>query len=698
MNMERKSVQYWSDRILDYLLEKRKVNPDLRFWLRQKNTKDRLNQGYWFQGDDKYIAIGLYNRTAGDLSTRSVSFKVGLSDTEISWIAIDVGFKNEKDKNVLYFYRRCLDQIQDLYEVHSKHFKCDFESSLNLYDCLDKTFDVIKPQMDQIIHELKLEEKLIIPSEKFEKWLERILNIRSNLNDLPSDHFVKHENLKSINMSLNQILYGPPGTGKTYSTIVKSLSIIEHRPVKELENEPRNKLKLRYDNYVKSGQIVFTTFHQSMSYEDFVEGIKPLEPEKDGGEVIYKVVDGLFKQIAQKAENPSNPSFEKAYSRLLKELESGDAMTVSMGKGESFDIMLSKNGYDLSVESDTYIKNITKNGLSYVSNSQQFIGVWGKYYKAFFNFLKDKYDYDPTAQAANDLNYILIIDEINRGNVSQIFGELITLIEKDKRLGASEGLTVTLPYSKKQFGVPSNLYIIGTMNTADRSVEALDSALRRRFAFKEISPQPDLLAPDKLLWFLWLKDWDYEWEDEKWLRHEKSLLSLLDGKKIDKDAYYQLDKIEWKEGFDRNVFKGVVEFHGLNMEKLLETINQRIELLLDKDHQIGHSYFFSLIGADDCGEELLSIFYDKIIPLLEEYFYGDFGKIGLILGKHFVRLKSGAEVPFADFEMDDKAIFQDKPLYTIIDYRQPEHGLSVSFLEAIKSIYVSSSSQPLLNE
>ncbi|HOI01797.1 MAG TPA: AAA family ATPase, partial [Candidatus Cloacimonas acidaminovorans] len=169
---------------------------------------------------------------------------------------------------------------------------------------------------------------------------------------------------------------------------------------------------------------------------------------------------------------------------------------------------------------------------------------------------------------------VLIIDEINRGNVSQILGELITLIEPDKRLGNEEELEVTLPYSKEKFSVPSNLYIIGTMNTADRSVEALDTALRRRFSFEEMAP-------------------DY---------------SLLEGSTSE----------------------------GINLAELLKTINNRIEGLLDKDHVIGHSYFLRVSKGE---KTLQDVFFDEIIPLLQEYFYGNFGRIELVLGRGFVASK-----------------------------------------------------------
>jgi len=248
---------------------------------------------------------------------------------------------------------------------------------------------------------------------------------------------------------------------------------------------------------------VFTTFHQSFSYEDFIEGIKPIMEE--GKEAIsYQIENGIFKDLCLKAQS------------------------------------------------------------------------------------------DP------ENRYAIFIDEINRGNVSAIFGELITLIEPDKRIGAVNELKVKLPYSKREFGVPKNVDIIGTMNTADRSVEALDTALRRRFSFTEMQPNPEILL-------------DSEYQD-------------------------------------------------VDLKQLLETINQRIEVLIDKDHQIGHSYFIGIQNLD----ELKLVFKDKIIPLLEEYFYGDLGKIGLVLGGNFIfREENTAKFPknftYENDFLEDKKIYRFTP-------------------------------------
>jgi 5-methylcytosine-specific restriction endonuclease McrBC GTP-binding regulatory subunit McrB len=211
--------------------------------------------------------------------------------------------------------------------------------------------------------------------------------------------------------------------------------------------------------------------------------------------------------------------------------------------------------------------------------------------------------------------FVLIIDEINRGNVSQIFGELISLIEDDKRLGAREALEATLPYSKEKFGVPQNLYIIGTMNTADRSVEALDTALRRRFSFEEMSPDATQLT-------------DYVIGD-------------------------------------------------FQMADILTAINTRIEKLLDRDHQIGHSYLM----VKDL-DTLKTVFRNKIIPLLQEYFFGDYGKIGLILGKAFVE-KTESKTKFAIFDDEESLAYDERLMYKMTDISKMDDS---DFTEAIQTL------------
>jgi hypothetical protein len=496
---------------------------------------------------------------------------------------------------------------------------------------------------------------------------------------------------------LNQILYGPPGTGKTYHTINEALKIVD--PDFDF-NQGREQIKEAYQALVKAGRIMFTTFHQSMSYEDFVEGIKPVEPSEEDSYLKYNIEDGIFKNICNRAEASlktveaqsddltllTQQEFDQAQfykislGNKLKSVDeeifeyciANDCITIGYGNSIDFSDTNGKSikafgkekgleGYSLDVVNR--FAGLLKKGdyvvVSYGLFSIRAIGkVVGDYeyteesplpHHSHHNhsrkvewLFQDKiievseiYEKQLSQQTIYSLdkkalkqdffikekrakapkipkkpkNYVLIIDEINRGNVSAIFGELITLIEKDKRAGADEELSVMLPYSKQEFSVPKNVYIIGTMNTADRSIEALDTALRRRFSFTEMRPDPELLADTGTV----------------------------------------------------GTHEGMIE--NIDVVKLLDTINRRIEKLIDKDHQIGHAYFLNI----DTLADLKVVFRDKVIPLLEEYFFGDLGKISLVLGKSFIA-KNSTTVGFAKDNEYDESLAQDlasRAVYTI---------------------------------
>ncbi|GGK71789.1 McrB family protein [Rufibacter glacialis] len=478
---------------------------------------------------------------------------------------------------------------------------------------------------------------------------------------------------------LNQVLYGPPGTGKTYNTINKALEVCGFA----IEGKAREELKIEFDRRVATGQIVFTTFHQSMSYEDFIEGIKP---ETLDGNVTYTVKPGIFKEVCNAAKTPNQVDFTKAYESLVKDLaeKEGQLLELKTHTGKPFSVSLNSNG-NLSLHTGPSKEKqgvLTKENIQKQINGEpKFIG-WEGYFNGIINHLKVNYNYS-YAVTKSSQNFVLIIDEINRGNVSQIFGELITLIEEDKRLEKKEALMVTLPYSKEKFGVPANLHIIGTMNTADRSVEALDTALRRRFSFIEMPPQEELLDSHRMLWRLWEKHADSEWNDPLWIQQERNLLQLLDGHILDKQAYIGLEALPHEEVKDKNVFKDIVEFKGINLKSLLKTINQRIQKLLDKDHLIGHSYFINVNSLHD----LKVVFQNKIIPLLQEYFFGDYGKIGLVLGEGFVKKapESGHEI-FAKFGEYDADGLAEREVYNLVNVLNEEQMPEEQFKAAIDTL------------
>jgi 5-methylcytosine-specific restriction protein B len=621
-------------KVFDWMYSQYELDNTFTFSVRKKTSKGAESD--YFIGTKKYNYFGTtfwsipvgYAGSASDLINLFFNIKEGKVKFKFQLIQIKEAHDIQNDLalkfiRVLYnvlkekypqIVKNADNNKQEKYEIEFQETYDDIEILLNtnkqiIYDFIK----IVTEELKKFISQNKNFIGYRISKEEFLTSIEKMKKRQAvGFSDIASDSDEREmsENLNKPfihSNPLNQILFGPPGTGKTFNSISKALELINDNDVRNLDWSNRKAVKDLYDEKVKEGQIVFTTFHQSMSYEDFIEGIKPLKPEVNDKMVTYDVVNGIFKNLCRKAEIPVNLSFESAYNKLLADLELNDEIEVKNNK-ISFTIKSDDNGNFLKVVSDSNIKTISKEGLGYVSKSKRFLGMWGRYYKALFELLEKKYGYLESASTENR-NYVLIIDEINRGNVSAIFGELITLIEEDKRLGRTEALEVTLPYSKEKFGVPPNLYIVGTMNTADRSVEALDSALRRRFSFEEIAPE------------------------------------------------YELKELQY-------------EYAGIKIPEMLQRINERIEKLLDKDHQIGHSYFI-LKEGESVEDKLLDTFYKKIIPLLQEYFYGDFGKIGLVLGKGFVSKKEweNQNHGFASFDYLSSSDYDEREVFQIIDYR-----------------------------
>lgn len=445
---------------------------------------------------------------------------------------------------------------------------------------------------------------------------------------------VQHQNADNQNPSLNTILYGPPGTGKTFHSITHAVAIIDgqnpRRLIEESKTEAgRKAIKDRYDYLFESGNIAFTTFHQSLSYEDFIEGIKPLEPAP-GEDMQYDIVDGIFKTICDKAEKcvsidkTQGNSFDDALEQLEAEWRVNPNMPFELTRdNKSFTIteFKSKN-IPFKKASGGTAHSLSKKTLSdlYLGIRKSFPAGLEIYYRPVLDKLKTYTTL--VTEVINNVEsrpckFVLIVDEINRGNVSQIFGELITLLEPDKRIGEKEEIRLTLPYSKEEFGVPSNVYIIGTMNTADRSVEALDTALRRRFAFIPMMPEYDGLNED---------------------------------------------------------------CDGVNLKSLLKKLNDRLTVLKDRDHTIGHAWLWNTTTIDS----LRLAFKDKIIPLLQEFFYNDYEKLGLLLGDRFIQTEVTVNNNlFAPFERGSglRNQYANKVIYKITE---PSSWTK----EAFQSIYI----------
>lgn len=640
-----------NDELLEYLLNEREKDPELRFGVRVQNNKNRLEQGYWFPGNGGYLWLSFYKKGDSKNKTKTIGLVYTIKDDGSINNWIEVVYKAESDHDTRRFYevvKRIISEATNL-SLEEK----DIENTLTMFPLNNRThlesleffLKNIKPKIDESIINFELEKDFFYTESEFLSNIARINVYRNKKNQIT----VPMQTLPQRKHSLNQILYGPPGTGKTFNTINKALAIIESKTENEINSEKREILKNRFEEYIKNGQIVFTTFHQSLSYEDFIEGIKPkiIEDAEENKQVVYEVEDGIFKNICNDANSRNSSlaidNFDETWQKLIELVKTKIANNQLLKIGSWEYGLSSKDSlkYSSLNTPSQYTFTITKQNIQdvYQNKIARPSGAFQKDMQDIVKFMKRKLHLREFQISENLLdnklkqNYVLIIDEINRGNVSQIFGELITLIEEDKRLEEDEKLEITLPYSKKKFGVPSNLYIIGTMNTADRSVEAIDTALRRRFNFSEMKPKSKLLSPSALYCQLLWKYQGVDWNDSEFVSEENKLFDFLqvsdELKSNRKSIWETMKKDNNRANFS---YFNSFTYTGINLQTILETINNRIEVLLDRDHLIGHAYFINIKTEI----QLLDVFKNKIIPLLQEYFYNDYQKIALVLGEGFV--------------------------------------------------------------
>ncbi len=592
---------------------------------RKKGTSDSNDTGinYWvFQGNPKIYNVvdSLKNKALKSWSVAAHKDKIQQGDKVILWLT--------GEKSGCYALCRVTSGVMN---------RIDDEIEQKYYNDLSKfqSADRVQIAIEHNLWQNPVLKEYLNDMPEFQDFKGGNQGTNFAASKLHYDIILKHINMIELKQfPLNQIFFGPPGTGKTYNTINKCIEILD--PLFDL-TQPRKIIKDKFEFLRKEGRIDLVTFHQSMSYEDFVEGIKPFVPvDSEAGDdnsailptLMYKIEDGIFKRLCMRATTNISQKFDfddlwdNFATKLIasndevvfKSVDSELKLEKEISSINSLKVRFKKSWNDSEPEG-TAIFHVGKETMRNIFNERinladpnlkprvavsEIVGTSRAttFYAVYRSFFEHSNLVNMFSQTDTTLPFVIIIDEINRGNISQIFGELITLIEDDKRQAKPEALEAILPYSKTKFSIPQNVYIIGTMNTADRSIEALDTALRRRFTFMEMAPKPELIS---------------------------------------------------------EVGKSKGEIDGIDLVKLLSTINERIEKLIDKDHQIGHSYFLDIASFT----ELKLAFKNKVIPLLEEYFYGDFGKIGLVLGSGFVIPKKMNDFGFADFKGFDNDIITD---------------------------------------
>lgn len=500
-----------------------------------------------------------------------------------------------------------------------------------------------------------------------------------NSRDLSAQVEEGDKEVAKVEFDKNMILFGPPGTGKTYNTAIYAVAICDKLSLDEVKARPYEEVLDRY-RVLKSEEkrVAFTIFHQSFGYEEFIEGIKP-KMDSDSTDIEYTVKDGVFKEFCKRASKKTVETTEfkmaeeasiwkvtirnevkqdcfdndririnwdidsEGAKGLKNEMMIGDIILTTDGNRKRINgiaVVTGDEAYEVNDTNDRTTRNvkwlaknmdsdITGINAGKILSRKTVAGVPNMSISDAVDLAKrENKELAETVITKNNEPYVFIIDEINRGNISKIFGELITLIEPSKRKCEKEAMEVTLPYSNVPFGVPNNVYLIGTMNTADRSIDIMDTALRRRFQFEEMMPDPQVLR---------------------------------------------------NIGADK-VVEGNIE---LDVAEMLEVINKRIEYLFDREHTIGHA-FFTELKYEPTVQKLASIFKKSVIPLLQEYFYEDYSKIRMVLGDNG---KENAEHMFilaneiksnqifrgdtSDIDIPDYSyVIQDKAFDNIISYKE----------------------------
>jgi len=572
--------------IYNFLMEYHQANLTFRFAPRTRSIANGrgYQDGYWFNGNDDYLFIGLYSPNDSVNKTRTIGIFIQLRQSLIQKAYLLITYRDVAQIPDIPFYDKLVERLQQnstLHQERENKYQLQFENPRDWQTWLSRFLENQKPTIDQFIKEQGRENDFFINQEWFNEYTNAIRNVQNNAL-IPFNASVITE--RSINQStqnmpnypLNQILYGPPGTGKTYQTVALAYKIVHHLPLEgEIDytmarNWYKQELAKGHDR-----QVEFITFHQNYSYEDFIAGIKPALNDDTLG---FREHKGIFFEVCQRALKNYEDSqrstaeiqrvqlteafFEEFKNSIIEHLEMAPYPISNSVK--IHDVTENAFVYGNTVNNHMKFQDILQIFANPEATSRQnasqtpnISGLARQHITYYYNVVKLFRDFSTQHNISSQpipaqplKNYVLIIDEINRANISRVFGELITLLEEDKRWGNNFETEVLLPDGFTKFTVPKNLYIIGTMNTADKSIALLDIALRRRFEFIPLYPDVSMVKDDYQVFF--------------------------------------------------------------------NTLNQIIKDKKGIDFCIGHAYFMPHQGRDF---DFVKVMNQKVIPLLTEYFY-----------------------------------------------------------------------------
>jgi len=582
----------FGDPVRDIVRELR--NPSKQYWIYAPGKKGEMWNEFYNQ---EIMALGWDN--LGDLSR--YENKVAIQKELQKIYQTDKSKKNDATANYdflsrmrdgdIIFVKKGRKQLLGYGEVDSSYF----------YDIDARAYKSRRKVKWKAKGSWKTDHNLVVktltdithyPAEdpKFEKYHQKLMSLMNITIDKPM-----------LAAPINKILYGPPGTGKTYKLKNDLFKLYEERET-SLSVEENFKRIAEDITWWQASSLALIELGGSGTVTDIISNrwLRAIAEANNAKNVRASVWGTLQSHTIEESKTVN---FKRRLTPFIFDKKPNSVWEILLENVEE----QCPEIFEIKESADNFLPKATNIISRYVFTTFHQAFAYEDFIEGIKPVLSDDTDGEVSYHIEDGIfkrictraeqdpknKYAIFIDEINRGNIANIFGELITLIETNKRKGMEDAISVILPYSKQAFSVPPNLDIYGTMNTADRSIEALDSALRRRFVFEELMPKPSLLdtLPEEI---------------SKW--------------------------------------------HGLSLKNVLETMNRRIEVLIDRDHQIGHAYFLKLKNIKSIDHDLKSIFANEIIPLLQEYFYNDYVKIGMVLGRGFIVVKEVEDGLFSEIK------------------------------------------------